>query len=534
MVWLATVLILGFTACSKKKNARREPPPPAPSAVPAPAPAPRTPLGTDGGYRRGGVLRVTGDRVVDEEHVYTVGGQGPIPIPRPRHPRSEIYSGDHSGDDESELFITRPGSRSDHAYEDGHRGSHSPRYSRNQECGTAYRHEHDDWYPGLPELPLEKPLRTWHIALAGRYDAEDVRRDPGLGYSFTDSRRDGLMNMIFGWIKSLSPEMDKASRDLAPRISDVFVYTDIHTTQEIQLQFELRGNSGRSVPVVLNGRFPDSNPKSRVDVPLVQQESGPSRLRFSGRLTCADKNYGCQSVVVRLHQLSPSGDVSAVAFLIHRWGPAHITISEQDQFYFDQHENPAHRRFAKYLANSVHNSCLAKLHAFAKGTRSLTKCAYERLRSECEGQPARLPAAADVGLRAWSVAYGRSAFEVEFIHNDQYGLVDRELNPSGSLVIKGPLVHSRERPMWPHKLEVFDDKRLTPPPLQFADSIGAAYLVANDGGGNLNFQIEFRGGPSSHLRLSVSPNLQDTRSTPPRRPPRDAPEPERRRGPPQK
>ncbi|NJL25594.1 MAG: hypothetical protein HC902_10755 [Calothrix sp. SM1_5_4] len=133
--------------------------------------------------------------------------------------------------------------------------------------------------------------------------------------------------------------------------------------------------------------------------------------------------------------------------------------------------------------------------------RPMDKCAIQRLENLCREQRVRLPAAKEFVFRSWAVASGRSGFEFTALDKMPRGRQDTN---NASLMISGPLIFSNQRPMWPNKLSVS-------PRTRFGGHIRTAHLIANDGGGNLNLQLVFRGQPRSHLRLNITALLVDTR-----------------------
>ena len=164
--------------------------------------------------------------------------------------------------------------------------------------------------------------------------------------------------------------------------------------------------------------------------------------------------------------------------------------------------NRRYREFAQLLANTSNNACLSILAAVESGERQLPTCAQRRLLAQCSGLRYRNPALKSLDFRSWAVAYGRSGFEFAMFDQSQAGLYDFTSSAAARLSVRGPLVISDQIPVWDRPLRVDG---------VMASGIERAILVGNDGGGNLNLQVEFKGEPKSVTRVSLTTLIEDTR-----------------------
>ncbi len=382
--------------------------------------------------------------------------------------------------------------------------------ARNEECGTAYRANTELWFPGLPYAPSSARICTGG---GGEISPDQMYKcDAGKGYVFTDGRQDGLMALVVDNFNKLPKYMDAGSRKLARRIQDVQVDSNLIKVGSVNIRLALF--AGRE-----NGHVRYNHIELRGNM---SKNGGRVKLRavnngrvaaYAGELTCADTNGSCENAILRVDQIATAANplpvkkgrakskahhapkksgIVAVAFVIIRSGDAHVTMSDRERTGFKSISNPSHARFAQYLSNTVNNTCLNIMYDLKHGKRQIPACAYQRLQMECGGHKYQKPAAQDFNLRSWAVAYGRAGFEFEI----------RDGAQEARLMIKGPLVATSAKPMWTRPLRVSG---------LLAKHIQGAMLVANDGGGNLNFQLDFNGQDKAQTRISVTSLSEDVR-----------------------
>jgi len=496
------------TACSKKKSS-------GPSARNKPSAANRPmanppPVESDEFERRPRV-RMNEEEVerreefreeVREEREFREVRPAPAPAPAPRaserrdyrrlpEPPEAVETREPRRDD----FSSRPGVADVGRVDTSEPGG----VARNTQCGTAFRRNSEAWAPGLPNAPAENRICTG--AAVTKVDPRKPFQCNDRGaIVYTDARQDGLMALIVDRVNRLPRAMDLGSRELAKRIRDVKVRADFSRSSAVDMQIALMVGPGRYEKIELRGNMAAARGRSNGDVQL-RAVSAPGNLKFSAVLTCADMDMGCQNALIRLQQHYRSGKIGRVAYLVYRRGDAHVTISEQDRMAYRQIPNQAHARFAEYLSNTSYNSCVAILRDAFSGVRQLPSCAFQRLKDQC-GRRAQFkqPAAKAFEFRSWAVAYGRSGFEFE-------------MSDSGAtrFSIKGPLVASYQLPVWPPVNSDMSQVRGLTVAGALARSIERVALVANDGGGNLNLQIVFKGEEKSQTRVSVTTLMEDTR-----------------------
>jgi hypothetical protein len=369
--------------------------------------------------------------------------------------------------------------------------------SRNQECGTAYRRHSEQWFPGLPYPPAQKRICTG--GKIGEVSDDNLMKcDPGTGYVFTDSRQDALMALAVDRFNKIPNALQHGSRELAESLRDFKVSADIYKTGKVKLQFAIATGKDKYETFTLKGTMSNWRGKDRTDVTLGKVKK--AGMTFSAVLTCADLQIGCQNAIVRLQQHGRSGKVKRAAYIVHRWGDAHVTISDKDLKHYNQIESDNYRAFAKYMSNTANNNCLVILGEVQNGTRQMPECAQRRLLAQCGRKQWESNAAKVFDFRSWAAAYGRSGFEFAMI--DQGGLYDFEAQSEPRLRIRGPLIASNSLPVWGRPLNVDGSA---------AAGISNVALVSNDGGGNLNLQVDFKGQTKSYTRVSITTLIEDNR-----------------------
>ncbi len=360
--------------------------------------------------------------------------------------------------------------------------------SRNSQCGTAYRRNTEQWAPGLPNAPSPVKICTGGtVKKAEEGQAFTCENNPDL--VFTDARQDGLMAHAVEQANRVPKFMDQGSRELARRIREVKIDAGA-SSREVRAQVQILVAEKEYEKFDFRGVMQNGAAGIRM-IPL----NSPRGLKFNAVLTCVGIDGSCDNVIFRLQQLTRTGKVGRIAYIVIRSGDAHVTISERDRIGYRTIENKEHAQFAEFLSNTTYNTCVSVMREVVNGQRQLPTCAYQRMKAIC-GKRAQFkrPAAEAFEFRSWAVAYGRSGFEFE--------MVDRE---TPRFVVKGPLVAGNATPIWPRALNVHG---------AFASSIDRAILVANDGGGNLNLQIDFKGGSNAHTRISVTTLIEDVRNNP--------------------
>jgi hypothetical protein len=482
LVMLSLVLLTANTACSKSKSANRQPAPSTPSTAPTGS-DPNQPGQDDGdehtqhGTPPGAVDEEPGTQPPVDER-YTVGDT------TIRTETTDDEQGLQNGDGLDEV-MSHPDVTN--ALGDGP--------ARNKECGTAYRRNTQAWYPGLPYPPAQQRICTG--GKVGEVKQEDLYKcEPGTGYIFTDSRQDSLMAVAVERFNKIPESAQIGSRELAENIRDFKVTSDPYQTGEVKVQFALLVGEEKYETFVLKGRMREWRGKNRTDVNL--RKVTKAGLTFSGVLTCADLQIGCKNSLIRLHQHGRSGKIKRAAYIVHRWGDAHVTISDKDLNHFNQIESRNYRDFAQFLSNTANNACLSILGDVQTGKRQMPECAQRRLLAQCGRKQWQSPAAKVFDFRGWAVAYGRSGFEFNMIESGAY---DFEKKDNVRLSIRGPLIASNQLPMWGRPLKVDGSH---------AEGISNVALVSNDGGGNLNLQVDFKGESKSFTRISLTTLIEDT------------------------
>lgn len=387
--------------------------------------------------------------------------------------------------------------------------------NHNAECGTAYRANNEMWYPGLPYPPSTTRLCTGHGG--GQVREEELYKcEAGNGYVYTDGRSDGLLAVAAENFHKLPKYLDVSSRRLARRIQDVKIETNLIKVGSVNVTVALFAGKDAQGQVRFNHIRLVGSMKKNGRAKLRAVDSGRI-ANYEGEITCADASGSCDNAILRLDQviareqevLRPAkgankknqmikerirkrAGIGAIALVVIRNGDAHTTMSEAERRGFRSFENQAHQQFAQLMSNTVNNTCLNILADLKQGKRKSPRCAYQRLQQECGRSQYKSPGAAEFNLRSWAVVHGRSAFEFSIIDDSNRTL----------LKIRGPLVATNAKPMWSRPLKVIGP---------MAQGVKSAYLVNNDGAGNLNLQLDFNGVGQAQSRFSVTSMSHDVR-----------------------
>ncbi len=346
---------------------------------------------------------------------------------------------------------------------------------------TKFEPTSKEWAPGLPYPPSQKRICTGGLDRKLEKDerfACEGSTDP----VYTDARQDGLMSIAVNSFNTLPSYLDQGNRELARRIQDVKLEVTKNAVTVSMKYAMAKGEEALELRGSRNNRNSDGL--------RLQSAKAPANVKFSGMLTCADQDGGCENAILRLQQHSKSGRIARVAYIVLRSGEAHVTITEQDRLGFRSIENRSHAEFAEYLSNTSYNSCLTALSDSRRGAREIPTCTLQRLKKICGSDPqVKTPAGRAFKFQSWAVAYGKAGFAVE--------ITERQ-NPR--FRVQGPLVAKSTTPAYEKPLKVSG---------YFASKVKQAVLVNNDGGGNLNLQLEFEG--DAHTRISITTLIEDAR-----------------------
>lgn len=491
---LVSIVLLTVNAGCAKKSSKRAGPAPAPSGS-------ATPPADDGNQHDGDeqttqappVGTPVGDNNMDDgdgDDMTLIGQEQP-----PTQPVKPIDTTTTDTDTDNKVTLTNGDGIDEILTHPDVVNTDGP--SRNQECGTAYRRHSEQWFPGLPYPPAQQRICTG--GKIGEVSNENLMKcDPGTGHVFTDSRQDALMALAVERFNKIPSALQIGSRELADSIRDLKVSADIYKTGKVKVQFAIATGPDKYETFTLKGTLQNWRGKNRADVNLAKVKK--AGLTFSGVLTCADLHIGCKNSIVRVQQHGRSGKVKRAAYIVHRWGDAHVTISDKDLNHYNQIDSDNYRAFAKYMSNTANNNCLVILGEVQNGNRQMPECAQRRLLAQCGRKQWDSNAAKFFDFRSFAVAYGRSGFEFAII--DQDGLYDFEAQSEPRLRIRGPLVASNALPTWGRPLNVDGTH---------SSGISNVALVSNDGGGNLNLQVDFKGQSKSYTRVSVTTLIEDNR-----------------------
>lgn len=350
-----------------------------------------------------------------------------------------------------------------------------------QKCGAAYKRAEAEWFPGILYPPAQQPILTGGVSPRG--------------FKYTDSYDDSLMAILADKYESLTNRTDclkDASRELSARIAGVYLTTDVKATGISNLTIELYDGSKkgkaksqkRKIAINFTGQLNGKMTADRANVKMVQTNK-VGNLRFEAKLMCMDQDSGCQTTVIYLKQLTKNGEVCRIALIAYRHGNAHITMNEQDWEYASVLMNKNKDRMAQFIANTSTVQCAQTLREVEMGQRpNMPTCAVERMRYKCEKRRIKGDFAKVAGLKTWSVLYGAARFTLYL---------------DDVLTINGPLVSGPARPIYDTYLPV--------------KGKGVSYvsLRNNDGAGQLNFELGFKGKPEAKMYFSVSSIFKHTK-----------------------
>lgn len=356
------------------------------------------------------------------------------------------------------------------------------------QCAGPYVEKSPSWYPGLPGAPSTEAIYT------------DMEHPEDKGLRYTDGQKDGLMALAVERSNALPATMQVPSRAFSKHIQSVSVQADYRKSGDVKVSVVYEVAQQKTV-VELKGKLVKRAQGKGADSKLTQIASAagqPALLRhFAGLITCADFDHGCKNVLLRFDLTDSKAKVLASAYIVHRWAIPHLTMSDDDRRNFARYPNKSQTSLTEYLANTKTNLCLAIVADVRAGRRKLPVCTLQTLQAECGGEEKKIPAATSFGFRSWAAAYGHSGFELIMAgapYNAMYELSKQNTYMS----IRGPLAHNVKPPMTEEALTVTGN-----------DALEHAYLMNNDGAGNLNFQFDFKGTPAAHTRLSFTSLLPD-------------------------
>jgi hypothetical protein len=459
---LQLVVLLSVTACSKSRSAHHSDPAPAPSASAVGPDAENAPLDNADDQQPPPPVPVsTHHEVIDEEPQDVDPRSKPTKWIPPANVETGVIAGDEAHRDNGKVI-----------------SENKPKENRGQECGVPYRRNEADWFPGLPFASAKTPHLTRGVDVL-KESAEATQKDPSLGLQYTDAAKDDLMKAAVARDDAKDKRAQRANHELALRIVDVDLNVDQKNSSRAELSFGYDVGQGRYVQVVLEG---EAQQDGRFQL---QQTHSEVSGEFRAVVRCVDADGGCENslITIQLMSVKHPGAIAREVEVVHRLGDAHLTIADQDMTGAGI-TNSSHKRLAAFFANTVNNSCLVELALVRAGQIKMQSCTVERLQKECgqEDSGPRFPSARTFTLQTWAVAYGRSGFRF-----------DAEDGQSTHVVIAGPLVISRQRPMAAERLHT-----------EGMTGVARADLIANDGGGNLNLQLIFAGKPKSHTRLNIT------------------------------
>lgn len=381
----------------------------------------------------------------------------------------------------------------------------NPEEEKAKQCSVNFLTKDRNWNPGLPYEPFKEPRLTYGAeVIEGKSAGKNKKAPKKNTVYYTDAAADGLLNVAFEKFARLPPSLQPGSKELSIRLDDIKVSLD---PQEgaVKLQFGYEIQQGIFIPILLRGQLQREKNSMSAITQMQQVLIKGQKPHFSAELICADVDLGCQNIMIRLRQHSRTDRIIRVAYIIHRWGSVHVSLSQRDKKVSKKITNLAHKQMALFLANTAHNSCLNLLGDVSQSGRKLPVCAHERKLRECVGKsPRQQAAASDYSLRTWSVAFGRSGFEWLATTKPRLALADFASNTKDDLAlsVSGRLVVSEARPVWPLALAINKNGK-------YAQLIRDARLVMNDGAGNINLQLAFIGTPKSHTRLNLTSLFED-------------------------
>lgn len=350
------------------------------------------------------------------------------------------------------------------------------------------------WYPGLPAYPAGHSQSILSTIYTG--GVSDNK------YAFTDGKSDGLMAYAIENFKKIGtgktigggyyPDVKERSLELAGKISDVKLDIDAYTTASVRLEIEfVDGNASTPVKTLFEGKL-DGNRVSNLKQINIK---GDKDLKFSAILFCADQDGGCQNAVIQVWQ-TKQNKICRMAYIVHRFGDAHLTMSESDRLHYLGSENTNHQRLSEYLSNTAYNSCVVN----SKRT-DIPNRLKQHLLAYCDEGYKKLPAAKTIGYKTWAAAKGASGFRLIFSDEAHWTGYDQK----GGTAICGPLVKANNKnPIYSKKLAMGGT---------LGAYIKSAHLVNNDGGGNINLLLRTHDQPGvsgTEIRISVTSMIRNT------------------------
>lgn len=287
------------------------------------------------------------------------------------------------------------------------------------------------------------------------------------GFPYTDAKDDSIMAELVAKAEAYGAD----SQQLAGTIKDLsFSISGQVATLEVDLSID--GDTIRaSFGGLVQGRTAQLAARS------LRSDRGSSiNYQLQAQVACVDANQECRNAVITIDQII-EGKVCRRVYAVHREmlrgiGDGHFTIFDQDYINWKSAPTPAQRAFLRILSNTVYaNRALFGQIKQVDVSRNTPVLGY-------------------IGIRAWAVAYGRSAFEISMSKGYGYNVGDttkfsgwltkgsapaqitEELNISGTY--RSPEVN-----------EMYDERYAGPA------GISQAVLRGNDGRGDLALQFNF-------------------------------------------
>lgn len=349
--------------------------------------------------------------------------------------------------------------------------------------------------PARPPVPIENVGPGFPSPAAPAVPAPSDRPLLSTGMTpngevFTDSKEDSILAVLvsksqhYSYKNGISPNENLI---LANAVNHVELAVDggiakLHlglkfTDQELRLAFAGQVKAGASSALA----------------PLQASE-------MQAQVVCADEKQLCRSAVIVLEQLR-EGRVCRRIYIVHRWmmkmsvGAGHFTMSDDDYINWKKRPNLGQKSFLRMLANTAH----------------WNKTQFKE-NPEFKELP-KVPRLRHLDIRSWTVAEGPAAVEISMVkmnrqdpHSDGYSMYFSA--PLTKPRLQGEMVEEFQL----NEERVFDaqvDKDFNE---HLASTLAGAYLVGNDGRGNLSVMFQFYENPQP-VDLAKASRPQPTAQT---------------------
>lgn len=309
------------------------------------------------------------------------------------------------------------------------------------------------------------------------------------GAPFTDGKDDSTLNYLKALIDGISdPTLKGESQKFSRSINNVFVGVNVYTRNVSARVGILTGKD--QIMVRLNGTLNSQNAAQLTQVSLDRPDLVAGK--FTATLWCIDENPNtCQNTIIMLEQISSDGKPCKRAYIVNRFGDAHLVVAPQDLKRYCSSNNPNFYAFGLAVDNTV-----AETQEFCQTGRSQE----------------RLPSFHSIGIQTWAVAAGPSFLALTLKSKSR--TVRDVLTLSGFLLADFTEQSPQTFAAVGYGENVANGQPTSPSPNNLVNTLSSVSLLENSGKGDLQVNLTFKGSPAQQLQLVFRTLVYETRLRP--------------------